>query len=153
MEKSTKKLILCYLAAAALGVLLHFLFDWFPNPVTALISPVRESVWEHVKLIFYPLLAAALYMGRGGDGLGRAPWLLSMAAACTVLLCTGYVYHIILRGEAVPVDLILYLFALAMGFLLPRTLWPLCTWPGTEKAAWALTVLLGRSSCGSPFSR
>ena len=63
MEKTTKKCILCWLAAAALGVLLHFLFDWFPNPVTALFSPVRESIWEHVKLIYFPLLAAAAYMG------------------------------------------------------------------------------------------
>ena len=48
MEKSTKKLILSYLTAAAAGIVLHFLFHWFPNPALALISPVRESVWEHV---------------------------------------------------------------------------------------------------------
>ena len=143
MEKSTKKLILCYLAAAALGVLLHFLFEWCPNPVLALISPVRESIWEHVKLIYFPLLAASLYMGRGGHGLGRAPWLLSVTVACAVTLCLGYVYHIIFRGEAVLVDLILYVFALALGFLLPKVLWPLCGQSGAEKAAWALTALLG----------
>ena len=143
MEKSTKKFILCYFAAAALGVLLHFLFDWFPNPVLALISPVRESIWEHVKLIYFPLLAAALYMGRGGSGLGRAPWLLSLIVACVVTLCLGYVYHIIFRGEAVLVDLILYLFAMALGFLLPKTLWPLCSGSGAGKTAWVLTALLG----------
>ena len=143
MEKSTKKFILCYFAAAALGVLLHFLFDWFPNPVLALISPVRESIWEHVKLIYFSLLAAALYMGRGGSGLGRAPWLLSLIVACAVTLCLGYVYHIIFRGEAVLVDLILYLFAMALGFLLPKTLWPLCSGSGAGKTAWVLTALLG----------
>ena len=143
MEKSTKKVILCYFAAAAMGVLLHVLFMWFPNPVLALISPVRESIWEHVKLIYFPLLAVSLYMGRGGNGLGRAPWLLSLIVACAVLLCVGYVYQIIFRGEAVLVDLILYVFTLALGFLLPKTLWPLCTRPGVEKAAWALTILLG----------
>ena len=143
MEKSTKKFILCYFAAVVLGVLLHFLFGRFPNPVTALISPVRESIWEHVKIIYFPLLAASLYMGRGGNGLGRAPWLLSMIAACAVTLCAGYAYHIILRGEAVLVDLILYLFTLALGFLLPKALWPLCSRPGVGKAAWALTILLG----------
>ena len=143
MEKSTKKLILCYLAAAALGVQLHFLFEWLPNPVTALVSPVRESIWEHVKLIYFPLLAASLYMGRGGSGLGRAPWLLSMVVACVVMPCAGYVYHIIFRGEFMLVDLVLYVFMLALGFLLPKTLWPLCAQPGAEKFAWALTALLG----------
>ena len=143
MEKPAKKLIFCYLAAAALGVLLHFLFTWFPGPAPALISPVRESVWEHVKLIYFPLLAASLYMGRGGNGMGRAPWLLSLTAACAVMLCLGYTYHIIFRGEAALVDLILYFFTLALGFLLPGTLWPLCEGPGAGKAARALTALLG----------
>ena len=143
MGKTTKKLVLCYLATAVLGVLLHFLFTWFPNPVLALICPVRESIWEHVKLIYFPLLAASLYMGRGGNGLGRAPWLLSLIVACVVTLCLGYVYHIIFQGEAVLADVILYLFTLALGFRLPKTLWPVCGQPGVEKAAWAMTVLLG----------
>ena len=89
MEKSTKKLLLFYLAAAALGAALHFLFTWLPSPVTALFSPVRESVWEHVKLLYFPLLGAALLLGRGGGGMGRTPWLLSLSAACAILLGVG----------------------------------------------------------------
>lgn len=143
MEKSTKKLILYYLIAAGLGVLLHFLYQWFPNPVLALISPVRESVWEHVKLLYFPLLGAALLMGRGGKGTGRTPWLLSAAAVCAALVGTGYLYHILLQGESLYVDLALYFALLAVGFLLPRVLWPLCEWPGTDKAAVVLAALLG----------
>lgn len=143
MEKSTKKLLLYYLAAAAAGVLLHFLFSWLPNPVTALVSPVRESVWEHVKLLYFPLLGAALLLGRGGNGMGRAPWLLSLTAVCAILLGVGYLYHITLRGESLYVDLALYFVLLAVGFLLPRVLWPLCEWPGTDKAAVVLAALLG----------
>jgi len=143
MEKSTKKWILLYLIAAALGVLLHFLFQWFPNPVLALVSPVRESIWEHVKLLYFPLLGASLLISRGGKGVGRTPWLLSTLAVCAILLGTGYLYHITLRGENLYVDLALYFVLMAVGFLLPRVLWPLCEWPGTDKAAVALTVLLG----------
>ena len=143
MENSTKKLILYYLIAAGLGVLLHFLYQWFPNPVLALISPVRESVWEHVKLLYFPLLGAALLMGRGGKGTGRTPWLLSAAAVCAALVGTGYLYHILLQGESLYVDLALYFALLAVGFLLPRVLWPLCEWPGTDKAAAVLAALLG----------
>ena len=135
MEKSTKKLILYYLIAAAAGVLLHFLYQWLPNPALALISPVRESVWEHVKLLYFPLLGAALLMGRGGKGTGRTPWLLSAVFVCAALVGTGYLYHILLRGESLYVDLALYFVLMAVGFLLPRVLWPLCEWPGTDKAA------------------
>ena len=142
MEKSTKKLLLYYLAAAVLGVALHFLFTWCPNPLTALISPVRESVWEHVKLLYFPLLGMALLLGRG-SGAGRTPWLLSTVISCAALLGTGWLYHIALRGESLFVDLALYVILLAVGFLLPRALWPLCEWPGTDKAAVILAALLG----------
>ena len=142
MEKSTKKLLLYYLLAAALGAALHFLFAWLPNPVTALISPVRESVWEHVKLIYCPLLAVSLILGRG-KGLGLPAWLLSLLVSCAVLIGVGYLYHITLRGESLYADLALYFVLLAVGFLLPRALWPLCEWPGTDKAALLLTALLG----------
>lgn len=143
MEKSTKKFILYYMIAAAAGILLHFLFQWFPNPVLALIAPVRESVWEHVKLLYFPLLGTSLLLTRGGQGAGRTPWLLSTLAACAILLGAGYLYHISLQGESMYVDFALYFVLLALGFLLPRTLWPLCEWPGTDKAAGVLTALLG----------
>ena len=143
MEKPAKKLILYYLGAAVLGVLLHFLYRWFPNPVLALVSPVRESVWEHVKLLYFPLLAVSLLLGRGGQGAARGPWLLSTVAVCAAMLGAGYLYHVPLRGESLWADLALYFVLLAVGFLLPRVLWPLCEWPGTDKAAVALTALLG----------
>ncbi len=143
MEKSTKKWILSYLIAAGAGVLLHFLFSWFPNPVTALVSPVRESIWEHVKILYFPLLGTSLLVSRGDKGIGRTPWLLSTLAVCAMMLGIGYLYHVTLRGESLYVDLALYLVLMAVGFLLPRVLWPLCEWPGTDKAAVALTILLG----------
>lgn len=143
MEKSTKKLLFAYLAAAGLGVLLHFLYRWLPNPLLALVSPVRESVWEHVKLLYFPLLGAALLLGRGGKGISRAPWLLSAVLVCAAMLGAGWLYHIVLRGESLYADLALYFVLLAVGFLLPRLLWPLCEWPGTDQAAVFLAALLG----------
>ena len=50
-----------FLFTAAAGTLLHFAYDAFPDfPVTAAISSVNESVWEHMKLLYFPMLAAAL---------------------------------------------------------------------------------------------
>ena len=143
MKKSKKTLLLTYLAASAAGVALHFLYQWLPNPLFALISPVRESVWEHVKLLYFPMLGAALFLTRGGNGMGRAPWLMAQAAVCAVMLGSGYLYHVVFRGEAMVVDLLLFFLPLALGFLLPRVLWPLCEWPGTEPAAGLLSLALG----------
>lgn len=44
-----------------LGSLDHFLYEFSDqNPVTALIAPVNESVWEHMKLLFFPFLLFSL---------------------------------------------------------------------------------------------
>lgn len=44
-----------------LGTLNHFLYDWSgKNPVIALFTPVNESVWEHLKLLFFPFLLLSL---------------------------------------------------------------------------------------------
>ena len=44
-----------------LGTLLHFLFDWTGgNALAGLVSAVNESIWEHMKLLFYPMVLFAL---------------------------------------------------------------------------------------------
>ncbi len=42
------------------GTLLHFLYDWTGSTAAALFSGVNESTWEHMKLLFFPLLAFAI---------------------------------------------------------------------------------------------
>ena len=32
--------------------LFHFLYEWFPNSLFAILFPVNESIWEHMKLLF-----------------------------------------------------------------------------------------------------
>ena len=42
------------------GTLLHFLYDWLGQAVwIAPFSGVNESTWEHMKLLFWPMLAFA----------------------------------------------------------------------------------------------
>lgn len=39
------------------GTLLHFLYNWTgQNPVVGAFSAVNESTWEHMKLLFFPML-------------------------------------------------------------------------------------------------
>ncbi len=45
------------------GTLSHFLYNWSgQNPVVGLFTPVNESVWEHMKLLFFPMLLYSLIM-------------------------------------------------------------------------------------------
>jgi hypothetical protein len=39
------------------GTLLHFIYQWFgENAIVGIFSAISESVWEHTKLIFFPIL-------------------------------------------------------------------------------------------------
>ncbi len=40
-----------------LSVPFHFLYEWLgENTVVGLFFPINESIWEHLKLVFWPLL-------------------------------------------------------------------------------------------------
>ena len=40
------------------GTLSHFLYEWTnQNFIIGLFAPVNESIWEHMKLIFFPMLS------------------------------------------------------------------------------------------------
>ena len=113
-----RQLILGALVTMLAGAALHFLYGWLPNGFTALVSPVCESLWEHVKLLFWPYLLAALWLTRGRPG-GLRPWCLSLLLLCALMLLLGYGWHILLDGKGLWADLILYAALVALGFWLP----------------------------------
>ena len=127
MKHGSLRFWLTFVVALGLGILLHFLYDWFPNPVVALISPVRESLWEHLKVLFIPLLLSGLFLG---GKRGYIPWLFSLLTVCGLMLLLGWFYHVVLRGDSLVFDLLLYVLLMLLGFYLPRILWPLSEWPG-----------------------
>lgn len=44
------------------GTLSHFLYGWTGNNfIVGLFTPVNESVWEHMKLIFFPMLFYSMF--------------------------------------------------------------------------------------------
>ena len=53
MKKSlTHWQIAGFFFVSVVGTLLHFLFEWRgESRLVALIAPVNESIWEHMKLV------------------------------------------------------------------------------------------------------
>lgn len=48
-----------------LGTLFHFAYEWFGNNIfVGLFTPVNESVWEHTKLFFFPMLIYSFYLNK-----------------------------------------------------------------------------------------
>lgn len=45
------------------GSLAHFLYEWSGcSRIVGLFVPVNESIWEHMKLVFFPMLLYTLFM-------------------------------------------------------------------------------------------
>ena len=59
-----KSQIISYLVAVSLGVLNHFLYDILNKPIFLVpFLPIDESIFEHLKLLFYPILLISLIEG------------------------------------------------------------------------------------------
>ena len=141
MKRTDQKRLFVFGGALALGVLLHFLYGWAESPLTAPFSPVRESLWEHVKIVFWPLLLAGTILS-GGEKRVRASWRLSAVITSMLMLAAAYVYHILLGGDWLVFDLALYAVSIGGGFLLPRLLWPVTGSAGVRGGAAVLWALL-----------
>ena len=92
------------------GAALHFLYDVWPNPLTAVLAPVNESVWEHLKLLYWPFLAAAFVLARGADD-ARGRWcglLVGLLAAPLLLLGAYYPLRYGFGVHGLWLDLLLY---------------------------------------------
>ena len=118
MSRLSRSTLLAFVVTVVVGSCLHFLYDLVPCPLTALFAPVSESIWEHSKLVYWPGLAAALLLARRDrDSLG--PRVFSLLLAVAVMQVLGWLYHIPLGGEALLVDIALYLLSMGIVFFLP----------------------------------
>ena len=46
-----------------LGTLAHFFYQWSgENIIVGMFSPVSESTWEHMKLIFFPMILFSVFL-------------------------------------------------------------------------------------------
>ena len=115
-----KRFWLAFVIAVLAGTGLHFLYDVCPAPLVGLFAPVNESVWEHLKLLYWPFLAAAFVLTKD-EADGRKSWCGLLAGLLGAPLLLLGAYYTLLSGFALyglPLDLILYALAMAGGFAL-----------------------------------
>ncbi len=44
------------IVVSVIGTLFHFVFEWTNNnTIVGIFTPINESIWEHLKLLFYPI--------------------------------------------------------------------------------------------------
>ena len=131
--------LLTALGAILAGAGLHFLWQALPNPLLALISPVNESVWEHLKLLYWPMLAAALVLARGPRRIAVWAGFFPAIVLQPVFLLALYYGLRALGVQGLAVDLTLYVLTMAGGFLLAARL----SRSGTARRLSGVSLLAG----------
>lgn len=102
-----------------LGILLHFTFEWSNNNVlVGTFSPINESIWEHLKLIFFPMLITTIivyfYEGKNISSYLCAK-VLGIILAIFFTIIFFYTYTGIIGTNFAIVDISSFFIAVVLG--------------------------------------
>lgn len=87
------------------GTISHFLYDWSDqNYIVGLFTPINESIWEHMKLLFFPMIIYSIFIITKYK---------SKYSCITPALCFGIITGTLL----IPLFYYSYTFVLGKNFL------------------------------------
>lgn len=105
-----------------LGTLCHFVYEWTNNnPIIGLFTPVNESTWEHMKLIFFPMIIYSVFFNKKLSTI--YPCIYS-ASAFAILMGTFlipvlfYTYSGILGYNIAVIDILTFFISVIVAFYL-----------------------------------
>lgn len=111
---------LAFILTAGLGAALHFGYSLCPAPLVGLFCPVNESVWEHLKLLYWPYLLAAFFLNRRAVHTQRV-WAGALAGLLAMPAALLGVYYTLEGGFCFTsgiLNIVLYLLSLTLGFFI-----------------------------------
>ena len=130
--KLCNNLILGYIFTTVLGVILHFTYDWSgKNAIVGLFSATSESTWEHLKLVFYPMLLLTIInlicMKKNNYSSNEITSFLSsrtigILAAMLMTVVLFYTLTGVFGKTADFVNIAIYFVAVAFGFYIENRL-------------------------------
>lgn len=83
-----------FLFASVFGTFLHFLYDLTGQSLgAALFSAVNESIWEHMKLIYFPMLIFALIEYRAWGKETENFWCVKLLGVILALVLIPVLYY------------------------------------------------------------
>lgn len=129
-----------------LGTLSHFFYEWSDyNTFVGLFCPVNESVWEHIKLLFFPMLLYSVFVIRKTKAAFpcAASGLMSgLLMGCLLIPVLYYTYTGILGYHIAPVDIGIFFVSTAAAFFTAYRLTLSCRMQDGSKILFALVFLL-----------
>lgn len=115
----------CYTIAGIVFVLIagtvsHFVYEWSGNqPAVGLFFPVNESVWEHMKLLFFPMLFYTLAVKKrlcSDCPCGASALSAGLLTGTFMIPGLFYIYSGILGRNTLPLDIAVFAVSIAAAF-------------------------------------
>ena len=106
----------------ALGTLLHFAYDWSgESDFVAIFGAVNESTWEHLKLLFFPVLLFSVVeyfvYGKNVKGFWASKTIALMVGMLTII-AVFYTYTGVLGENVDVVNIMLFVTASVLVYYL-----------------------------------
>lgn len=118
------KNIFRFLFTCGLGVLFHFLYQWTnENIVVGLFTATNESTWEHLKLLFFPMVIVTIieviFMKKTPSKLLPARTL-GIVAGMAFIVVVFYTFWGV-SGKLIDfVNITIYIFAVWFAYVMER---------------------------------
>lgn len=115
-----------FVFTGVIGTLLHFLFDWTAgNTIAAIFSGVNESIWEHTKLLFYPMAVFAVieYLAWGREM--PSFWCIKLIGILSGLILIPVIYYTytgVLGRKVDWFNIVIFFLASATGYYMESKL-------------------------------
>lgn len=124
------RVILRYLFVVLLGVFLHFAYELSgENPIVGLFALVNESIWEHLKLLFFPMLVLTLWdlFTTQKNNLCFLPArTLGILAGFAFIVVVFYTVTGILGFNVAWLNILIYLLGVAVAFWVEKKRYSCC---------------------------
>jgi hypothetical protein len=128
------------------GTLFHFIYEWTGRePLVGLISPINESVWEHLKLVLYPTLLFSIFeylaIGHILNNYLSAK-IISILASTIIIVVLFYSYTYLLGRNYLFLDILTFIIGTAVGQILSYTILTTNPLPGDVPKVLLILLLL-----------
>lgn len=111
--------ILSVIFTITLGILLHFTYDWSnQNLLIGAFSAINESTWEHLKLLFFPMLITTIigyfYIGKNISNFLCAKTI-GIVSSIFFTIVFFYTYTGILGTNYAVLNILTFIFSVILG--------------------------------------
>ncbi len=118
-NKLIKAQLAVILFSLILGTLLHFTYEWSgENLFVGSFSAVNESVWEHLKLVFYPMLIATIveyfFVKDVANNYVEAKTI-GIFTAISFIVVAFFTYSGIIGTSIIVIDILLFIISIILG--------------------------------------